>query len=100
MPNSVSIHKPENRLPYTAHWRAESDRVLPLIAQYAVDAPGEVIAYRRIRDIAQNVNDMLVFFSDLLSPGSADEFQKWIANQITVAPEVIDEAALDARVFP
>jgi hypothetical protein len=86
MPGSVSIFTPEDRLKYTTHWCSERDRLAPIIQAHATGglASSEHELFRRVKQFAENVNEMLVFFSDSLSPVTRDEFQTWIQSEFQV----------------
>lgn len=79
----VGISQVENRLAFLEHWKAERDRVVPLIEKHATDglAPAELETFRRTQQIAEHVNEMLLFFADTLSPQSVDEFRNWVGEQ-------------------
>ena len=87
MPGAEGIHKTERRLSYLKHWKSERDRLTALIQEAATDglATAELESFRRIKQFAEHVNEMLCFFADTLSPQSADEFQKWIQEQFSDA---------------
>jgi len=82
MRESVSISTIEDRLTYTAHWKSESERIAPLIKEFAASglSPTDLKLYRRIQEFASNVSDILSFVADTLSPQSMVEFKEWAAE--------------------
>ncbi len=83
MPGAGAIRKPEGRIAYLEHWLAEKKRVEPLIKKFANKglASAELEGFRRIKQFAEHVNEILCFFADTFSPESAEDFEKWIAAQ-------------------
>lgn len=59
----------------------------PLIKKFTNKglASAELEGFRRIKQFAEHVNEILCFFADTLSPGSAEEFEKWIAAHFPAA---------------
>jgi hypothetical protein len=100
MPSAEDIRKPESRLEYLDHWMTEKKRIEPLIKKHAVSglAAAELEGFRRIKQFAEHVNEMLCFFADTLSPQSVGEFHGWIGREFASSSLVSDEAAL-ARVY-
>lgn len=97
MPGAESIRDLTSRLQYLKHWLSEKERVEPLIKEYSTQglAPGTLDEFTRIKEIGGNVDAILQFCAGHLSPGSAEEFQAWIATQLPEAPAKSGEASLD-----
>lgn len=76
----VDLYDTAGRLEYTRYWKAERDRLKTLIEDNATDglAPGELQSFRRIKDFAEKVNEMLLFVADTLAPRDEGEFTEWI----------------------
>ena len=79
----ADISTTERRLEYLTYWKRERDRVIPLIEQHATDglAAAELEAFRRIRQFADSVSEILYFVSDTLGPRSIDEFEDWVRSE-------------------
>lgn len=94
MPGADSIYDIAGRQAWRKHWMAERDRMAPLVREGVTEglADAEVKIFNRIKEFAEKVNEMLCFFADTLSPGSAEEFQKWILEHFPAAmPRVTEE---------
>ncbi len=80
MPSAEGVYKPETRITYVRYWKGERDRLSLLIQELATDglSPAELETFRRVKQFAEHVNDMLCFFADSLSPSRAEDFENWI----------------------
>ena len=94
MPGGKNIHTIKERAEFLEYWLSQKKEVEPLIAQYATKgmSGATVDEFRRIVAIGNEVEPMLQFFADTLSPGSPEEFQAWIGEQFpNAAPGLTDE---------
>lgn len=87
MPGLANISKLENRAEYLRHWKAEKAKVEKLIKEFATSglSAGSQEEFNRIQEIGQNVDAVLQFFGDNLSPDTAEQFADWITSQFKSA---------------
>ncbi|MBX3746680.1 MAG: toll/interleukin-1 receptor domain-containing protein [Verrucomicrobiae bacterium] len=92
MPDATGIRDIVSRAMYLDHWRAERERVKPVIERNATDglAPGTLAEFFRIKEIADNVDAILQFIADQLSPGSAEAYRQWVDESFPDATQLAE----------
>ena len=70
MPGAEGIYKTETRIVYVRYWKSERDRLAVIIQEMATDglSAAEWETFRRVKQFAEHVDEMLCFFADTLSP--------------------------------
>jgi len=88
MPGTEGIQDTETRLKYSTFWKGERTRRQELIEAHGVDglAPDELKLWGRIKEFADQVNAILCFFADTLSPATVEDFDRWIREELGEAP--------------
>lgn len=100
MPGTDGIYDVTGRVTWLEHWKAEHKKVEPLLKKHvgsglSSESIGEI---SRIGEIAQNIESILAFVANTLSPASAEDYRAWIAAQFPKATAGPSEDEL-ARVF-
>jgi TIR domain len=100
MPGLTDISKLNNRAPYIRHWMAEKAEAEKLIAEFATTglAAGSLEQFNRIKEIGQNVDAVLQFCGDSLSPNSAESFTDWVAEQFSASTAALPEQVYENTV--
>ena len=80
MPGAEGIYKTETRIVYVRYWKSERNRLAVIIQEMATDglSAAEWETFRRVKQFAEHVDEMLCFFADTLSPKNAEDFENWI----------------------
>ena len=81
MPGMSALHKPRVRIQWMEHWRREYAELQDLLRRAAEGVSPDTIAeIKRIREIADNIEEMLAFFANTLSPQEFEHFESWISD--------------------
>ncbi|MEM7603176.1 MAG: toll/interleukin-1 receptor domain-containing protein [Verrucomicrobiota bacterium] len=88
-PNVGDISDLERRAEYVRYWRGESERLKRLVEELGVEGldPQSLKQYRLTKEFAENVDGLLAFFADTLTPGSFTEFQSWAQSEFHLTGE-------------
>ena len=92
MPGFDGIGGFVRREPYLEHWQAQSKQIAALVKKHATKGLSDASQkeHNTILEISRNVDAMLAFVGDTLSPGTREEFEKWIQSCFPNANQNVD----------
>ncbi len=93
MPGMSPIHQVGTRISWLEHWKNEFREVEPDLKEHAASrlSTDTIAEIRRIGEIADNVEAILAFVANTLSPRDAAEYQAWIRQEFPQAGGTDDQ---------